>query len=74
MKANSIQRLICGLICSQANFWAVSNDITSPTHIVDIIESCESQLDDKLGLEDITSLECSLKYLYMFIRTFDNYK
>lgn len=71
MKANKIQQYICDVIHSQADFWKHSNDITSPTHLVDIEEECFAQLDD-LIYDDREEFEEKLKDLYWFIRKFDD--
>lgn len=71
MKPNKIQQQICDVIHSQADFWKNSNDITSPTHLVDIEEECNAQLYDLLSEEEIEELASKLKDLYWFIRKFD---
>lgn len=73
MKSNSVQRLICDVIRSQAMFWETTNDITSPTHRTDIDEECCAQLMDVIPDEDVIELAVQLKGLYRFIRKFDNY-
>ena len=70
MKANKIQSYICDVIYSQADFWKHSNDITSPTHLVDIEEECNAQFINLLNDEDIKELENKLTDLYWFIRKF----
>ena len=71
MKANKIQKLICEVVHSQLNYWSRSNDITSPTHIVDIEEECFAQLSDVITDEARNELEFLLTNLYSFIRKFD---
>ena len=70
MKANKIQSYICDVIHSQASFWQRSNDITSPTHLVDIEEECNAQFINLMEDEDIKELENKLIDLYWFIRKF----
>ena len=53
MKANKIQQYICDVIHSQVDFWKHSNDITSPTHLVDIEEECNAQFINLMEDEDI---------------------
>lgn len=72
MKANKIQQYICDVINSQEDFWKHSNDITSPTHLVDIEEECRVQLDNLLSDKEIEELSDKLAELYWFIRKFDN--
>lgn len=72
MKANKIQQHICNVIHSQEDFWKHSNDITSPTHLVDIEEECFVQLDDLICDDDREEFEEKLKDLYWFIRKFDD--
>jgi hypothetical protein len=72
MKANKIQQYICDVINSQANFWKHSNDITSPTHLVDIEEECFAQLDNLISDDDREELVEKLQDLYWFIRKFNN--
>ena len=71
MKANKIQSYICDVIHSQADFWKHSNDITSPTHLVDIEEECYVQLSELLPEKELKEFEEKLKDLYWFIRKFD---
>jgi len=73
MKANKIQQIICDVINSQTSFWKNSNDITSPTHIVDINEECCAQLSDLdiINENDIEELNEKIEDLYWFIRKFD---
>lgn len=73
MKANKIQQYICDVIQGQQSFWKNSNDITSPTHLVDIEEECFVQLHDWLTDEERLELEEKLQDLYWFIRKFDEY-
>lgn len=72
MKANKIQQHICNVIHSQEDFWKHSNDITSPTHLVDIEEECFAQLDNLICNDDRKEFEEKLKDLYWFIRKFDD--
>lgn len=72
MKANKTQQYICDVIHSQADFWKHSNDITSPTHLVDIEEECFAQLDNLISDDDREELLEKLQDLYWFIRKFDN--
>ena len=72
MTANKIQQYICDVIHSQADYWKHSNDITSPTHLVDIEEECFTQLCDLISDEDRNEFEDKLKDLYWFIRKFDS--
>lgn len=72
MKANKIQSYICDMIHSQQDFWKHSNDITSPTHLVDIEEECYAQLSELLSDKELKEFEEKLKDLYWFIRKFDN--
>ena len=72
MKANKIQQYICDVIHSQADFWKHSNDITSPTHLVDIEEECRAQFDKLLADKEIEELSDKLAELYWYIRKFDN--
>jgi hypothetical protein len=72
MKANKIQQYICDVIHSQADFWKHSNDITSPTHLVDIEEECFAQLDNLISDDDREELVEKLQDLYWFIRKFNN--
>ena len=71
MKANKIQQYLCDVINSQADFWKHSNDITSPTHLVDIEEECFAQLSELLTEKELKEFEEKLKDLYWFIRKFD---
>lgn len=73
MKANKIQSYICDVILSQQDFWKHSNDITSPTHLVDIEEECEAQFINLIEEKEIEELKGLLTDLYRFIRKFDNY-
>ena len=59
------------MIHSQQDFWKHSNDITSPTHVVDIDEECFAQLSMLLSDRDMEEFEDKLKDLYWFIRKFD---
>ena len=57
MKANKRQKEILEQIRSILNFWATSNDITSPTHINDVDETFDnlsflSELREKGGFEE----------------------
>lgn len=72
MKLNKIQQYICDVIHSQADFWKHSNDITSPTHLVDIEEECRAQFDNLLSDKEIEELSDKLAELYWYIRKFDN--
>lgn len=72
MKANKIQQYICDVIHSQAGFWKHSNDITSPTHLVDIEEECYAQLGNLINDEEEDELIFKLKELYWYIRKFDD--
>lgn len=72
MKANKIQQRICDVIQSQQSFWKNSNDITSPTHLVDIEEECFTQLFDFLTEQERLEFEEKLQDLYWFIRKFDD--
>ena len=71
MKANKIQQYLCDVIHSQADFWKHSNDITSPTHLVDIEEECSAQLCDLICDNYREEFEKKLKDIYWFIRKFD---
>lgn len=71
MKANLTQCCLCDVIHSQQDFWKHSNDITSPTHVVDIDEECFAQLSMLLSDRDMEEFENKLKDLYWFIRKFD---
>lgn len=71
MKANKVQNNLCDIILSQQAFWRNSNDITSPTHIIDIEEECFAQLDGILKDEEVEEFGNRLKDLYWFIRKFD---
>lgn len=73
MKPNKIQSNICFVTILQARWWLDSNDITSPTHLVDIEEECNAQLYDLLSEEEIEELASKLQDLYWFIRKFDEY-
>ena len=70
MKANKIQQYLCDVILSQQSFWRNSNDITSPTHLVDIEEECFAQLDNLISDDDREELVEKLQDLYWFIRKF----
>lgn len=72
MKANKIQQYICDVIHSQANFWRHSNDIASPTHLVDIEEECYAQLGNLINDDEGDELIHKLKELYWYIRKFDD--
>lgn len=72
MKANKIQQYICDVIHSQADFWKHSNDITSPTHLVDIEEECYAQLVNLINDDERDELIHKLKELYWYIRKFDD--
>lgn len=72
MKANKIQQYLCDVINSQQSFWKQSNDITSPTHLVNIEEECFAQLYYLISEEEREEFENKLKDLYWFIRKFDN--
>ena len=72
MKANKIQQYICDVIHSQADFWKHSNDITSPTHLVDIEEECYAQLGNLINDDEGDELIHKLKELYWYIRKFDD--
>ena len=72
MKANKIQQYICDVIHSQADFWKHSNDITSPTHLVDIEEECYAQLGNLINDDEGDELIHILKELYWYIRKFDD--
>lgn len=39
MKATDKQKQICDIVIQQVNFWKSSNDINSPTHYSDNLES-----------------------------------
>lgn len=73
MKANLTQRCLCDVIRSQQDFWKHSNDITSPTHLVDIEEECFAQLCNLISDNDREKLVEKLQDLYWFIRKFDEY-
>ena len=73
MKANLTQRCLCDVILSQVGFWKNSNDITSPTHLVDIEEECFAQLCNLISDDDREKLVEKLQDLYWFIRKFDEY-
>lgn len=72
MKPNKIQQHICDVIRSQQDYWEHTNDITSYTHLCDIEEECNAQLDDLLSEEEIEELASKLQDLYWFIRKFDD--
>lgn len=72
MKANKIQQRLCDVIRSQQSFWRSSNDITSPTHLVDIEEECFTQLDDLISDDERNEFVEKLQDLYWFIRKFDD--
>lgn len=71
MKANKIQQYICDVVRSQLDFWKHSNDVTSPTHLVDIEEECYAQLCDLITDEEREEFINKLKDLFLFIRKFD---
>ncbi len=71
MKPNNIQQCLCDVIHSQQDFWKHSNDITSPTHLVDIEEECFAQISELINDDDMEELVNKLKDLYWFIRKFD---
>ena len=71
MKPNKTQQYICDVIRSQQDYWKHTNDITSYTHLCDIEEECNAQLDDLLSEEEIEELASKLQDLYWFIRKFD---
>lgn len=71
MKPNKKQRRICDVMRSQTEFWLNTNDISSPTHIVDIEEECYAVLSDILKDEEYSEVENMLKKLYWFIRKYD---
>ena len=72
MKANKIQQYICDVVHSQSDFWKHSNDITSPTHLVDIEEECFAQLANLINDDEGDELIHKLKELYWYIRKFDD--
>lgn len=72
MKANKVQQRICEVIQGQQSFWKNSNDITSPTHLVDIEEECFAQLCNLISDNDREKLVEKLQDLYWFIRKFDD--
>lgn len=72
MKANKTQQYICDVIHSQSDFWKHSNDITSPTHLVDIEEECYAQLGSLINDDERDELIHKLKELYWYIRKFDD--
>lgn len=74
MKANKIQVYLCDIIHSQQDFWKHSNDISSPTHLVDIEEECYAQLCNLISDADREEFEEKLKALYLFVRKFDDDK
>lgn len=53
MKPNQKQVQICAIISAQAEFWAMSNDIMSPTHSSDICNT----LNDLVTNEEILQCE-----------------
>ena len=65
MKANKIQHYLCDVIHRQQFFWRNSNDITSPTHLIDIDEECYVELCDLISDEDIKEFQEKLKDLYL---------
>lgn len=71
MIANLMQRCLCDVIHSQVGFWKNSNDITSPTHLVDIEEECFAHLSDLLTDKERLEFVDKLQDLYLFIRKFD---
>lgn len=71
MKANGMQKVICRAIRSQCAYWICTNDITSPTHLVDIEEYCCAELESLIPDKDREELQEKLKDLYWFIRKFD---
>ena len=71
MEANKVQQCLCDVVHSQQDFWKHSNDITSPTHLVDIEEECFAQLSELLTEKELKEFEEKLKDLYWFIRKFD---
>lgn len=70
MKTNSKQKDIIEFIRSQLSFFESTNDITSPTHLVDIEESVNADL---MHFTDQEQDEIANKVadLYWFIRKYD---
>lgn len=68
MKATEKHRELCELVKNQANFWASTNDIDSPTHLIDIDDTV-SQIE---FLEENKQevLKNDLRNLYYTIRSF----
>lgn len=46
MKPNAKQIAVAKMIAAQANFWATTNDIQSPTHNSDLDESVTALVND----------------------------
>ena len=65
MKPNEQQKMICGLIKSQASFWMNTNDIDSPTHLCDIDEEVANlELEEDMESE----LSFAVKELYRIVK------
>lgn len=71
MKPTELQKKICDLIISQAEFWKVTNDINSPTHYCDIGEEILRDFDE-LSDSQKDILEDRLIDLLIFVRSFKN--
>jgi hypothetical protein len=68
MKPNDKQIAVAKMIASQANFWATTNDITSPTHNSDLDESVDTLVEDgMLDEEDGEILRIGLEGIFFAV-------
>jgi hypothetical protein len=66
MEPTDKQKKLIKVVKMQAEFWESTNDITSPTHLCDIDETINLELD--LSEEDTNKFSELLQGLYFFIR------
>lgn len=68
MKLNNKQILIIDSIKSTIETWRGTNDINSPTHVVDIHEWISADLLDVVSEKEIDNIETYLVYLLNIVR------
>lgn len=70
MKPSEKQQVIIQTLESEINYWKNTNDINSPTHIVDIRECILAALSDIVSEEDIDCIEENLIHLLKIVRKY----
>lgn len=68
MKATDIQKDVCNSLIRTICWWRDSNDITSPTHLVDVEECLRADFESELSEHEIEVIIEKMEDLYWFVR------